>query len=301
MQNPVFRTAEAESLFLRLYEEQLDQWPAPFEQQFIRTEHGITHVLSCGEEGAPPLVLLHAASTANIAWKPNIEALASHFRVYAIDIMGEVGLSVPYRKNKNAGEQVEWLAAILGHLKVQRAHFAGASAGGCLALNFAIAHPERVERMVLLAPMGLPPTNLLTIVKILYYVLFPTEKNIQKLIHWSIGSKPEVLEAYELWFEGFFHGIDSSYATRQEKISARRLAQVQCPTLLFLGLRDEVTGPPRRSERRARLMPGLKRVIFLDTAHLINYEMPGLVNEEMVKFLLKGHKEKMPEAEKAAH
>ncbi|MCB0589470.1 MAG: alpha/beta hydrolase [Phaeodactylibacter sp.] len=301
MQNPVYRTAEAESMFLRLYQEQLDQWPVPFEQHFVRTEHGITHVLTCGEETAPPLVLLHAASTANIVWKPNIEPLAAHFRVYAIDILGEVGLSLPYRKNKNAGEQEEWLAAVLDELGVGDAFFAGGSAGGCLALNFAIDHPERVKRLVLLGPMGLPPTNLLTILKILYFVLFPTEKNIQKLIHWSVGYNPAVLETYQPWFEGFFQGIDSSYTTRPAKISNRRLARVECPTLLFLGQKDEVIGPPHLSENRARRMPGLERVILLDTAHLINYEMPAIVNEEMVKFLLKNQAEKLASREEAIH
>lgn len=301
MQNPIYRTAEAETRFLRLYEEQLGQWPVPFEQQFIRTEHGITHVLACGQEEAPPLILLHAASAANIVWKPNIEALAAHFRIYAIDILGEVGLSLPYRKIKNTEEQMEWLAAVLDRLDIRRAHFAGGSAGGCLALNFAIDYPERVERLVLLGPMGLPPTPLLAVLKILYYVLFPTEKNIRKLIHWSIGYHPDVLETYEPWFEGLFHGVDSSYATRPAKISNRRLARANCPALLFLGVNDEVIGPPRKSEKRARRMPSLERVILLDTAHLINYEMPAIVNEEMVKFLLKGQKEKAPSLEKAHH
>ncbi len=301
MQNPIYYTAEAEAYFLRLYEEQLDQWPVPFEQQFIRTDHGITHVLVCGEEKAPPLILLHAASTANIVWKPNIEALAAHFRIYAIDILGEVGLSLPYRKIKNTEEQTEWLAAVLDRLGVRRALFAGGSAGGCLALNFAIGYPERVERLVLLGPMGLPPTSLLAVLKILYYVLFPTEKNIQKLIHWSAGYHPDVLETYEPWFEGFFQGVDSSYAIRPAKISNRCLARVNCPALLFLGVNDEVIGPPHKSEKRARRMPGLERVILLDTAHLINYEMPGIVNEEMVKFLLKTPKKKAPSLEEAHH
>ena len=41
-------------------------------------------------------------------------------------------------------------------------------------------------------------------------------------------------------------------------------------------------------------MPGLERTILLDTAHLINYEKPAIVNEEMVKFLLKNQKESAP-------
>ena len=243
---------------------------------------------------APPLILLHAASTANIVWKPNIEALSAHFRVYAIDILGEVGLSVPYRKNKNTREQVDWLAEVMNKLGVERAAVAGGSAGGCLAINFAIDCPDRVGELVLLGPMGLPPSNLLTMLKILYYVLFPTEKNIQKLIRWSVGYNPAVLETYEPWFEGFFQGVDSSYVTRPSRIPNKRLASVACPTLLFLGLRDEVIGPPRRSEKRARRMPGLERTILLDTAHLINYEKPAIVNEEMVKFLLKNQKESAP-------
>lgn len=46
-------------------------------------------------------------------------------------------------------------------------------------------------------------------------------------------------------------------------------------------------------------MPGLERVILLDTAHLINYEMPAIVNEGMVKLLLKNRKAQVPSVEEA--
>lgn len=69
----------------------------PFEQLFIETSFGKTFILAYGSEDNPPAVLLHGSCSNSVFMSPEILALASAHRVYAVDIIGEAGNSEEYR------------------------------------------------------------------------------------------------------------------------------------------------------------------------------------------------------------
>ena len=125
MQNPIYRTAEAESMFFASTRISWTNGTGSLRTTVHPNGAGHYPCTQLWDDGGPPLILLHAASTYNIVWKPNIEALAEYFRVHAIDILGEVGLSVPIARTKIAKEQVEWLAPVLDELEIDGAAIAG--------------------------------------------------------------------------------------------------------------------------------------------------------------------------------
>jgi len=61
---------------------------------FVHTNaSGPTHVIASGPKDAPPLVLLHAATASATQWFPNVKNLSRNYRVYAIDTLGDAGMS----------------------------------------------------------------------------------------------------------------------------------------------------------------------------------------------------------------
>lgn len=147
-----FRTDEGRAQYLATYNEILALWPVPYESKFVPTSHGTTHVLVCGPEGAPPLVLLHAYAFSAASWYAQVGALAAGHRVYAVDVMGDMTQTLQTRHFKNRTETAQWLRELLDALGIQKTVMAGHSYGGWLTLNFALCAPERVERIALLAP-----------------------------------------------------------------------------------------------------------------------------------------------------
>lgn len=100
-----------------------------------------------------PVVLLHAGATYNHAmWEPQVEALAKYYRVIRYDLRG-FG-----RSSRPAGpfSPVEDLRRVLDTLGGERASLVGVGMGSGVALNFALQHPEQVDRLVL-AGLGTPP------------------------------------------------------------------------------------------------------------------------------------------------
>ena len=108
-------------------------------------------------EDAPPSVLLHLYMATAVMWSPNMVDFSQHYRVYAIDTMGQPSKSIPGNPTRVVADYIEWLTATLDGLHVDRIFLVGMSFGGWLALNYALAAPERVQKLVLLSAGGFLP------------------------------------------------------------------------------------------------------------------------------------------------
>ncbi|MDC7340657.1 alpha/beta fold hydrolase [Streptomyces lydicus] len=138
----------------RRYREGLDAWPVPAEHLRVPTREGETFVVVSGPEDAPPVVLLHGAGANTTMWQDDITTWARHFRTYALDLVGEPGLSAPSRPPLASDAPARWLDDVLDALGIARAAFVGTSLGGWLALDYATRRPARVDRLALLCPGG---------------------------------------------------------------------------------------------------------------------------------------------------
>ncbi len=110
-------------------------------------------VLAADDSGgdAPPLVLVHAGWTDRSSWAGVASRLAGRYRIISYDARGYGASPPPQAPFSQLGD----LVAVLDHAGVPRAALAGHSGGGGTAIGLALAHPERVSALVLLAP-GVP-------------------------------------------------------------------------------------------------------------------------------------------------
>lgn len=100
------------------------------------------------------MVLLHATGTSATGWLLNVGPLSQEHRVFAVDILGEAGRSRQTALLRDRRDCVDWVSAVLDGLGLERASLVGWSFGGWATMAFVIAHPQRVNRCVLLAPFG---------------------------------------------------------------------------------------------------------------------------------------------------
>ena len=109
-----------------------------------RTSDGISYDV---RGSGPTVVLIHGGVLDRRMWDHEAEAWASQFRVVRYDLRGHgksADLTVPY-------SSVDDLASVLDATGASRAHLVGLSKGGQVALDFALTHPNRVDRLVLVA------------------------------------------------------------------------------------------------------------------------------------------------------
>ena len=91
------------------YDRRLASCPVDYRIERVFTRFGHTQVLIAGQEHEQTILLLHAMGLNLTSWFRNIEALSQHFRILALDTIGDQGRSLVRRDNpRNAEEYILW-------------------------------------------------------------------------------------------------------------------------------------------------------------------------------------------------
>lgn len=281
-----FRTPEGEAEYIDAYNATLALWPVHFDSQEVNTRWGLTHIIVCGPTEAPPLLLLHGMNLSATMWFPNVAELAHRYRVYAVDTIGSASRSVASRPLKKRADFVDWLHDVCDELGIASTHMLGHSHGGWIALNYALSSPERVKRLILLAPAGaLVPLAIQFYVRGIPTLLFPVRPLITNFIRWMTA---EGFFPREPFVDQFLLG--AKHFTSQIRVlpsvfSDAELSQLRVPTLLLLGAQEVLYDPRVASNRARRLMPNIEVEIIPNSSHGLPMEQPRLVDERVLGFL----------------
>lgn len=104
----------------------------------------------------PPLLFIHGLFDSLSTWNRLVPLLTPHFKIYAIDLPGFGKSILPDRWKDSISGMIDAVIAFLDEKGIAAVSLMGSSMGGSLSLAIAAKHPERVQRIVLLNPYGLP-------------------------------------------------------------------------------------------------------------------------------------------------
>jgi pimeloyl-ACP methyl ester carboxylesterase len=152
-----FRSAAGEQAYLAAYREAMTLLPTPGSTLDLETTFGRVRTYefaaAAANRAAIPVVLLPGRTSGVPMWASNLPDLAAVRITYALDALGDAGLSVQVRPIRDAADQTDWLDQVLAQLPVRSVHLVGHSFGGWLAATYAVRHPERVQTVTLLDPV----------------------------------------------------------------------------------------------------------------------------------------------------
>lgn len=251
-----------------------------------------------GEEtgGGTAVVFLHAGVADRRMWDAQLAALGTMHRAVAFDMRGFGRTTSP----DEPFSRIDDLLSVIDGLDIAQAALVGCSQGGLVALDFALAHPDRVIALALVAPAvsGAPPLE-----------TFPPilEARLEALDEAEEAGDLEAVNDMEaaFWLDGPFapqgrvggaardlfldmNGIALAHVplTQEQKMAEAygRLETLDLPVLVVWGDLDFPHIVARCQELVARI-PGAQGVVIPGTAHLPNMEQPGLVNSLLGDFL----------------
>ena len=282
---PIFTTPENREKYLAAYENMFYLWEKPHEGVEVKTSYGLTHINVSGPGNGSPLVLLHGAGLTSTVWFANIVALSARHRVYAVDVIGDAGKSVADRHLEKRDDYAHWLKEVFEGLNIEKSHLLGHSYGGWLTLNMALAYPERLRKIVLLAPAAsFRPLGFITKL-VLFLGEFKIHPPARKMLQ-AAAAKGTVLE------ETFIHHIEMvmRYCRPATSIwpsvyTDAELQQIDLPALLLIGAGEKIYNHQKAIQRAQRWMPHLTAEIIPDAGHLLIMDQPEIINARILKFL----------------
>ena len=288
-----FRSDKARARFLALYEQRAKLWPVPSDTKMVDTNYGQTFVRMSGPPDGPPLVLLHGGGGNSLMWVPNVKALAQHHRVYAVDNIYDFGRSVYTRPVKTQDDFVAWLDEVFNALEPERSvSLMGLSYGGWLSCLYALRVPERVDKVVLLAPVCTVLRLPLGWIARALPTLLPHPYFIKSLLRWMLPDLARKIPAMaDRW------GNDAFVAMRCFKLKQlvnptvfddTELASLLPPTLFLVGENERIyAGSPQEAIQRLRdVAPQIETEIIPDAGHDLTLVQTAMVNERISRFLV---------------
>ncbi len=270
----IYRTTEGERAVMALYDGVLAHWPLPHEELYVDTRHGRTFVIAGGEPTAPPLLLIHGASSNAVSWIGDVAAFSRHHRVYAVDTIGDPGRSAQNRPPWAGPAYAEWLEDVLGALHAPQASLLGISQGGWVALKFATTHPERVRKLVLLAPAGVAQARPSFLLRAMLFSLLG-RRGAQATNRIVFGDAPIAQEAVS-----FMDAVMTHVRPRFQNMplfSDDELRRLAMPVLLVAGARDALLPTEKTAARLQQLLPHLQSLILPEAGHVLHSLAPEIL------------------------
>jgi pimeloyl-ACP methyl ester carboxylesterase len=267
------------------------QQPAPSPINKEATIYGVKiNYLEVGS--GPVVILLHGLGGNATNWAFNTNALAQKFRVIVPDQVGFGRSGKPFI-NYRIGTYVDFLDAFYKELKIERASLVGNSMGGWIAASYALAHPEKVERLVLVDAAGFaPPADF--DVKQLSILNPSTREGIKQLASLVFYNKKLFTSdaAVDLMLTqritaGDGHTIQSltESIARREDMLDNRLSAIKQPTLIIWGREDGLTPLAQYGERFRKEIPNSQLLVFEECGHVPQVEKASDFNAAVIKFL----------------
>lgn len=264
-------------------------WAQEVAQRQVEVYGQKIHYLEAGS--GPVVILLHGLGGDKSNWAATLPALATRFKVYVPDQIG-FGQSDKPLINYRVATLVDFLDGFYKKLGINKASLVGNSLGGWTAAAFALAHPDKVERLVLVDAAGFsfPSTANPRLLNALNVSTRADAKRIAELIFYD-----KQLYASEAAIETIFTrrmAAGDGYTIQRfidsivhgEDVLDNKLSAIKAPTLIIWGREDALT-PLELGERFKKEIAGSELFIIDRCGHVPQLECAPAFNAALLKFL----------------
>jgi pimeloyl-ACP methyl ester carboxylesterase len=267
-------------------------WPVESENRTVSTEHGTTFLRVSGPAAAPPLVLLPGGQSTSLVWKRVIEPLSARFRTYALDAIYDQGRSVPARPMRGVADLTAWLDDVLDALGLtDGVNMAGMSYGAYATAEYALHAPQRLRKIVWIAPVMIAAPIAQEFVDRLRPCAGPDREPLAAFCRWvmpslaALGGREIDDRVDEILLIRECYGMMMP-PVRGVVLSDEELASIRVSALYILGERDGATENPREVlAHLAAVAPGIETMLIPEAGHDAVVAQPRLIADRMITFL----------------
>lgn len=283
-----------------------DDLSYPFPTAKVKLPDGLEVAYFDEGEGKEVILFIHGLGSYAPAWKKNIEALRNNYRCLAIDLPG-YGKSSKGKYEASMTYYATVVKGFLDALGIEKATLAGHSMGGQIAITAALAYPDKVKRLILVAPAGfeafhkgerqwfrevLSPRG----------VKLTTVEQIRENMAWNFYELPPDAEFMitdriamrdAAGFDAYCYIIPECVKGMVDEPVFDELPNVQQPALAIFGHQDNLI--PNRflnggetediGKQGVAQMPDARLLMIDKAGHFVHFEKADPVNEAILEFM----------------
>lgn len=270
----------------------------PFAQGWADARGIRTRYLHAGQKGQPALIFLHGTGGHSEAYLRNLAVHGREFDTWAVDMLGHGWTDKPAHPYE-IKHYVDHLVRFMDSQSIAKAHLSGESLGGWVASQFAIDHPDRVDRLVLNTAGGFraEPAVMEKIKSLsMRAVQEPSWDFIKARVEWLMAdprhATPDLVACRQAIYSqpGAVDAMKNALVLQEMDVRLRNLidandyASIAAPTLVLWTSHDP-TADVSEGRRLSRMIPGAQFVVMDGCGHWPQWEDAATFNRLHIGFL----------------
>jgi pimeloyl-ACP methyl ester carboxylesterase len=254
-----------------------------------------------GDRNRPPLVLVHGYAASLDTWEPWVARLGERYRLISLDLPGHGLTETPAEYAVSTERYVAVVNAVADAAGLQTFSLAGSSMGGRVAWEYALAHSERLDALILVDAAGWPFAERRGGAPLVFQLLhnpvigrllsnLDTTALTRQGLQASFVNQAMVDDAMVNRYVEFSRAPGHRPILRALQLDYGRfatpdlLAGIAKPTLILSGEQDNLV-PVAQARRFAAAIPGSELITFPNVGHLPQEEIPDASSEVVANFL----------------
>ena len=268
----IYKSEVGKQEVIEQYQKILASWPVENHQYEVKTSFGTTFIIESGLKENPPLILLHGSVSNSYTWYGDVASLSKTHNVYAIDIIGEAGLSAPSRPDYESGAYALWLNETINALRLNSCSIVAMSLGGWMALSFATNYPDKVDNLILVCPGGLAHEKASFLWKAIIFSLlgkWGQLKTLKLVGGGNISSSSLSGLGEDFAFSSLTFKYFKPRTAKMPLFTDQSLCKLTMPILMLFGDSDQLIPASKSIKRLKQFAQQAKIELLPDTGHLI--------------------------------
>jgi pimeloyl-ACP methyl ester carboxylesterase len=252
----------------------------------VLTRFGHTQVLVSGENNLETIILLHPMGLNLTSWTPQINTLSEHYRIIAIDTIGDQGRSIVRRDYPETIKEYSfWLNDIIEFYGIIDVNIIGNSMGGWIAHGYAIHFYEKIEKLILISPAAGIPAKTNWGGLILKMIFTNNEKKLQEVARGILGNN----QAHNDWLE-YMGKASKDYKSAKvgipKNFTEKEIRSTGGRILLLIGENETIYKSIENVFKKVQsIKPDIVCKLIPNAGHLGGWDNPQFVNNEIKNFI----------------
>lgn len=179
-----YKSSSSKIQSINLYDRQLKKLSTQFEDIYVDTSFGKTHLIETGNRNGKPVLVFHGGNSTTPYNLLMCKFLLDYFHIYAVDTIGHPGKSSETNLSCINYDYGKWASEVIDGIGYDKINCFGGSFGGGILVKLMCVAPEKIEKAVLIVPAGInnafPIASAKMMIPLIQYKITKKEKYLKK-------------------------------------------------------------------------------------------------------------------------